>query len=174
MSDQQVPPEEPQLPAEALARLEEANREDAHRAHDKLEEFHKYVNEAAIKGGEITLRTAILINGGAAIALLGFVGSLPKEHKAAFASTLLWFAGGVAAAALGIGLSYFTHYFMAGVAAHYERAWTHPWVRPTAASRRYRILNIIFHVAAVVAATLSWVTFIVGMIEVRNAIAAIS
>lgn len=50
------------------------NREDAHRAHDKSEEFHSYVNKAAIEAANLSLRTLVVINGGAAIASLTFLG----------------------------------------------------------------------------------------------------
>src|ERR1700682_5357755 len=74
MSDQKPPSQQRQPPPEMQKWFEEIRREDAQRAHDNIEEFRRSVNEAAIKTGELALRTAILINGGAAIALLGFVG----------------------------------------------------------------------------------------------------
>ena len=40
------------------------NREDALRAHDKSEEFHSYVNKAAIETGNLSLRTLVIVNGG--------------------------------------------------------------------------------------------------------------
>jgi predicted cobalt transporter CbtA len=174
MSDQQPSSQQPQPPPEMQKWFEEIRREDAQRAHANIEEFRRSVNEAAIKTGELALRTAILINGGAAIALLGFVGSLPKEHKAAFASTLIWFAAGVALGALGIGLAYFTNYLTAGVATSMIRSWDHPYIQESPKSRLYRIAKMVVHVAAVTVALASLVTFIVGMIEVRDAIAAIS
>lgn len=72
----------------------EQNTKAAERAHDKSEEFVLQVNEAAINGSNLALRMAMLINGGAAVALLTFVGGLSGEQKRAVAATLNWFAGG--------------------------------------------------------------------------------
>jgi hypothetical protein len=48
-------------------------REDAHRARDNLKQFYNSINEQSIKSAELTLRTCILINGGAAVAVLAFL-----------------------------------------------------------------------------------------------------
>src|SRR6266581_8178796 len=73
-------------------------REDAHRAHDKSNAFHTYVNQAAIDSGNLALRTLILINGGAAIAVLAFLGAVSAKEKIDFgkigdvAHTIRYFA----------------------------------------------------------------------------------
>ena len=150
--------------------LEEKRREDAHRAHDKLEDFHTYVNEAAIKSGDATLRMLMLINGGAAAALLTFTGNLTNAaQKLSFANTLVWFATGVACAVAGVALSYFTNFFMAEHTTSLKRIWEHPYTEPTDASKRYRRLNVLFHFLAVVAGLLSLAAFVYGMLQVRNA-----
>jgi hypothetical protein len=59
-SSQQIPP------FEYRKWLYDMKREDAHRAHDRLAEFYNSINEQSIKSAELTLRTCILINGGAA------------------------------------------------------------------------------------------------------------
>jgi hypothetical protein len=102
-----IPPMPPQLtPAQALdwhkwvqeqniARqkwLYEQNVKAAERAHDKSYEFRTQTNEAAMQGGNLALRMGLLINGGAAVALLTFIGTLPVDQKRAIAATLSWFA----------------------------------------------------------------------------------
>jgi hypothetical protein len=52
------------------------NMEEAHRAHDAHTNFYLSVNESAIKSGETALRACLLINGGAAVAILAFIGSV--------------------------------------------------------------------------------------------------
>jgi hypothetical protein len=148
----------------------EINRQNAQRAHDKLDDFHKYVNEAAIKTSELALRMALLINGGAAIALLTFVGTLPKEQKRIVADTLLWFAYGVATAAVAIALAYFTNYFMAGVASSKMRTWEHPYIQPGPKTGLYMALNRTCHIAAVICAVLSLAFFVCGVLSVRAAL----
>jgi hypothetical protein len=95
--------------------LHELKREDAQRAHDRIDEFGKAINIAAIENANLALRYVLLINGGAAVAVLGFIGALvgrvalsgvilPKIADAA--SSLTWFGAGVAAAALAMGFAY--------------------------------------------------------------------
>ncbi len=56
-----------------------------------------------MKDARAALRTLVLINGGAAVAILSFMGGIAKNPKeaqiASIADGLLCFAGGVAAAA---------------------------------------------------------------------------
>jgi cytochrome b subunit of formate dehydrogenase len=151
-------------------RAQEIIREDACRTHDKNEEFHRYVNKASIAAGQFALRMALLINGGAAIALLTFVGTLPKEQKRLFADTLVWFASGVVLAVAALALAYFTNYFMAEIARSRLQTWDYPYVRPGPATPRYTILNRIFHVGTVLVGLASLATFVCGMLRVRDAL----
>jgi hypothetical protein len=52
----------------------ELEREDAYRAHNATEEFYSKLNESAIKSSEVTLGACLLINGGAAVSVLAFIG----------------------------------------------------------------------------------------------------
>jgi hypothetical protein len=69
-------------------------REDALRVHDRAKDFEDKTNEATIAAGQVALRTAVLINGGAAIAVLAFIGGVvdpvgvPKAGK--MAGTLIF------------------------------------------------------------------------------------
>lgn len=172
MTDQQTPPNHPP-PFEFQKWVHELKRSEAERAHDKIDDFHRYVNEAAIKSGELALRIALLINGGAAIALLSFIGSLPKEQKRIFADTLVWFASGVALAGAAIALAYFTNYFMAGIASSKLRTWEHPYVQPGPTTPRFTGLNLFFHIASAATGIASLAIFICGMLHVRNALASL-
>ncbi len=95
---------------------EEIRRRDAERAHDRSDAFLDQLNEAAISAGTVTLRTAVLVNGGAAVAVLAFVGNLlngntvPEGGLGAITRSLTWFAAGVACAVAGMGLGYLTNY----------------------------------------------------------------
>ncbi len=80
-------------------------------AEERLESF-RIVN----RSGELALQAAILVNGGAAVALLAFMGHLATEPRSvtaasAFASALGLFVGGVAAGAIGTGARYVTQFF---------------------------------------------------------------
>jgi len=50
--------------------------EEAQRAHDTLDNFSLSINDSTIKSAEAVLRTCLLINGGAAVAILAFMGAV--------------------------------------------------------------------------------------------------
>jgi hypothetical protein len=152
-------------------------REDAHRAHDNSVAFHTYTNQAAVESSNIALKTLIVINGGAAIAVLTFLGGVASKEKIEFATvapvayTIRYFAWGVALTMAGMAFSYLTHYFMAGVEGSRVKTYTHPYIVDGPGTPRMRLLNGFFHIAAVVAAFSSLVLFVVGMYAASNKIA---
>jgi hypothetical protein len=152
------------------------NREDAHRAHDQIEEFHSYVNKAAIETANLSLRTLVVINGGAAIAVLTFLGGVASKEKIDFAKvgvvagTLKWFAWGVALAVFAMALSYLTSFAMAGIASSRTRNWAHPYVSDGPMTKRWRRLNLAFHICAMLAAFGSLALFLAGMFAASDAI----
>jgi hypothetical protein len=152
------------------------NREDAHRAHDQNEEFHSYVNKAAIDTATLSLRTLVVINGGAAIAILTFLGGVAAKEKIDFAKvgvvadTLKWFAFGVALAVLGMALAYLTNFAMASITSSRVRTWEHPYVSNGPKTIRWRRINLAFHIAAILVAIGSLVLFLVGMFAASDAI----
>ena len=147
----------------------EKNREDAHRAHDKSAEFHTYTNQAAIDAGNLALRTLVLINGGAAIAILTFLGAVASKDKIDFvqvgtvANTLKYYAIGVAFALAAMALSYLTSYLMVSVEHFKQRTYEHPFVLDTDKSRRMMRFNRVAHGLTLLAAVSSLWCFIDGM-----------
>jgi hypothetical protein len=149
--------------------LFETNRDDAHREHDKGREFHTYINKSAMEGANLALKTLVLINGGAAVAILTFLGALAGKDKADFAQigivayTLRYYATGVALAVAGMAFAYLTQYcaavYLGTKTFHYD----HPFIRETERSRTFKRLNILFHVLSFACALISLSAFIVGM-----------
>src|SRR5688500_9984682 len=89
----------------------------AERAHDKDDDSWHKSNDATISSATVALRTAVLINGGAAIAMLAFIGGLLRDSKLPLATTisqltapLIWFALGVVAATLAMGCMYLINF----------------------------------------------------------------
>jgi hypothetical protein len=162
------PPPKEQI--EAQKRQHEQSTHVALRAHDRSNAFARQINEAAINAANLTLRTALLINAGAAVALLTFVGSLPAEQKRAVAATLDWFAWGVAAAVAGLACAYFTNH---GLAVQ-ERSKTFtdvpPYVINGANTKRWSYVVLVFRVLAIIVGSASVVLFLVGMLSVRAAL----
>jgi hypothetical protein len=96
--------------------------------------------KAAVENANLVFRIAVLINGGAAVSVLAFAGGLISQGKLGLGPqasdisfSLLLFALGLLAGALGIGFAYFTNYCVTG---HYQVALnngnTLSWWRPRA------------------------------------------
>jgi hypothetical protein len=180
MTDQQPPFEqrkwEREQEIERAKWLHDLKRDDAKRAHDTNRDFHSNVNQEAIGASNLTLRTLVIINGGAAIAVLTFLGGVAAKDKVDFeqvssvAGTIKWFAFGVALAVLGMALSYLTHYATASISTSRVNNWEHPYVVDGPKTKGWRRTTGAFHVAAIVVAIGSLILFLVGMLMTSYAI----
>lgn len=166
-----------QLPFEQHKWNEDNKRQDAQREHDILREHALKINEAAATSANQALRTALLINGGAAVSMLAFIGGLVSNGKlpvgdklTTMASPLIWFAVGVAFAGLATAFAYFTNYSNVGAANYMRRIWEHPWHEETPASRRWMISYYVCLVISTLAGFASLAMFITGMYKVWQAI----
>ena len=133
------PPSSQPLPSPAELDLwkwkQEQKMRAAERAHDQAEAVALQIDEAQVNGANLALRMGMLINGGAAIALLTFVGSLPADQKRAVAATLVWFAWGVVAAVGALGLLHFTNYSMVAKERSKQRSYEHPYLHDQATTK---------------------------------------
>lgn len=170
MSDPQVDP------AQESWKYEQ-NRAMAERNHDMVTDYGNRVNGAVAETSHNTLRALIIINGGAAITVLAFIGQIVSSDKLKVSATLadvttpiIWFAIGVALAVVGSGAAYFTNYSLAvrtsAMTHHYDR----PYIRPTKKSKYWQIGAIVFQIIAVLAASASLGFFVYGMFEVQKAV----
>ena len=167
MANESPPPPPAKEQIELQKRIYEQGIQAAQRAHDRSNEFARQINEAAVNAANLTLRMALLINGGAAVVLLTFVGNLAAEEQRAVAATLDWFAWGVAAAIAGLACAYFTNH---GLAVQ-ERSKTFtdnpPYVINGANTKRWSYLVLVFRVLAIIVGSGSVVLFLVGTLSVR-------
>lgn len=153
---------------------DDLRREDAKRAHDAEGEFGKLNNEAAISSGAVAVRMAFLINGGAAVAMLTFIGGMVAQGRMGdadlhgLASNLMWFASGVALAAFGSAAAYIVNYATAGASASKERTWRYPYLGKPAL--RWVIIRWVFLILAVLAVLGSLVAFAWGMHVVASVV----
>jgi hypothetical protein len=126
------------------------------------------VNEAAIKTGENTFQACLLINGGAAVSVLAFIGGLASKdvigvaQLAVVADSLIAFAGGVLAAVAGMALSYLVHYF---TAVH-----TDSLIQRGERTVLFGRLKNGLHVLVILAAVVSVAFFVCGILAVRNSV----
>ncbi|WP_137044595.1 hypothetical protein [Pseudolabrys sp. FHR47] len=149
-------------------------REDALRAHDAESEFWTQVNQGALDGGTLAIKTAFLINGGAALAVLGFIGAVAGQGRIGDAdvqnitSALMWFTSGVALAGFSTGAAYFTNLATAAMSSSKKRLWEHPYLGPP--DRCYTMLRTLFLAVAVIAGIGSMCLFVGGMIDVKHSV----
>jgi len=150
----------------------EQNRAVAERRHDQVNDVANKMNEATVNGGNLALRMVLLINGGAAVALLSFMNGLndlPKDQRQAIASALAWFAWGVFVAALALGLAYLTNRCVVGTLGSKKLQYEAPYVSDGPRTALWTAFYWAFHIAAVLAGLGSLVLFVVGMLSVKSA-----
>ena len=111
----------------------------------------------------------LLVNGGAAIALLSFMNALPKDQRQAIASALAWLAWGVAVAALALGLAYFTNRCGAETLHSKKLQYEAPYISDGPYTALWTRLFWAFHIAAVLSGLGALVLFVVGMLRVKSA-----
>ena len=152
----------------------------AERTHDTVTDFASKTNAAAVEAANLALRTAMLINGGAAISVPAFIGGLASRDKVSLqaitqtAATLIWFATGVAVATLSMGLAYFTNLCIAQAASLQQKTFQHPYLQATDASRAYKRTAEIFRWFAVGLAFVSLALFVCGMLAVKCAVGSLA
>lgn len=156
--------------------VHELGRRDAERAHDRESEFGRQNNEAAISTGTLLVRTAILINGGAAVAILGFMGALvgkggiDANGLGQVAGGLTWFSCGVALAAFAMAIGYVVNYLTAAISNSRKRTWEHPYVVDGRHTRIYLWIRAALLLLAVIVAVFSLLAFIGGTLEVKASV----
>ncbi|MZR14210.1 hypothetical protein GQE99_14400 [Maritimibacter sp. DP07] len=119
-------------------------------------EEHRFFNDKTIETSKVVLRSEMLINGAAAVAVLGFVasiGSWDVERGAQVlqgaSGALMRYVFGVSAAIAGLMFSYFTHYSQVQLTNN-----------PISAG--WRRANICFHVLGMASAVSALGLFIWG------------
>jgi hypothetical protein len=155
--------------------LHRRNMEEAHRAHDVLRAHRRAFNEAAVKSGEVILRTCLLINGGAAIAVLAFMGNViakdPSSHRllADVSGGLNDFFFGVGFAVIAMGLTYVDHLLNWKHAISQKEVWKPPYIELGKGTVFWGGVKNGVHVTTVVLVVLSVVMFVLGLVSVEHA-----
>ena len=164
----------------AYERTQENTQKELERAqavHDRIDAYSIEINKGAMEAGNLALRYVLLINGGAAIAVLGFVGSLASQGRVSIgpdlnelASTLTYFAAGVVLGALGMGTAYLTNFCAAGHASRLKKNWTGVLLEETDSSRKYSRFYIFFLILSVLFALSAVGAFSCGVLKVKDAV----
>ncbi len=153
------------------------NVELAKEYHDREHQFGFQVAQFASENAARALKSVLLINGGAAIALLAFIGNFVAADEDRFADRLaeliapvIWFAWGVALSVISMAFAYLTLYCAANRSHSRDRVWDHPYNVDTAASRRWHVGAVLTEVIATITGFTSLGCFLWGMYAVREAI----
>jgi hypothetical protein len=148
----------------------ELNVKSAERAHDRSHEFATRANEAAIQGGNLALRMGLLINGGAAVALLTFLGTLTVDQKRSIAPILAWFAWGVVFASVALVAAYFTNRAVSGTERSKKWQWEEPHVKDGPHTRKWKVAYWVFFAISVIIGLGSLGLFVAGMWAAQDAL----
>ena len=153
------------------------SQDEARRAHDRLDQDTRDASKAAIESATLVFRTAVLINGGAAVSVLAFLGGLISQGKldlgpraAEITFPLVLFALGVLSGTFGMGCAYFTNSFVAGNVVSHARQWEHPYVLETPGAKRWRRVAMAFYFSAIMCGLGAAAFFVGGVLEIRHAI----
>jgi hypothetical protein len=156
------------------------NMKEAHRAHDDLTNFYGSVNESIIKSGDAVLRACLLINGGAAVAILAFMGTVISKDAATshkviveVAPGLNRFASGVVAAVAAIGLTYVVNFLTYLHGTSQKKGWEHPYIVPGQRTALWGRLKTGTHWVTIFLALLSAGLFVWGLFVVEQAMTSL-
>lgn len=158
---------------------DDEDKKSAEVIHADIRSFTAAANAAAVALSAATLKGLLLINGGAAVAMLGFVASIAGQNTEAqsvvsdIAGPLLWFAWGVALAVFATGMAYGVMYLQAAYAYSFELTPHSPYISASDHTYRYSKLCIALHILAVVLAAASLACFIHGVTLVAETLAAV-
>ncbi|UYQ70835.1 hypothetical protein OF122_12255 [Pelagibacterium flavum] len=156
-------------------------REDPHfwqkRAFDRQDiRFESQIN-AAIESGHHAVKAALLLNGAACIALLGFlastISSIDGEPATAqlialFMNALMEFSKGALAAAVTAGLGYLTNLCAGESAASMSKHFVEPFIRSTRASKIWGGAYFTLSLVTIATAIGSYVFFARGLARISG------
>lgn len=154
---------------------DKVRREDALRAHDSIMERVKDNNRAAIEGANIALKGLVGVNGGAVIALLGFIATLASSEEGrslsvqALVQPLTYFAWGVVLA-IGASIAAYLTNFSYGSAGVRLLTWEHPYSQDTGGSKFWTAFGILSHIIGLGATVASAVAMMCGVYSVSLAL----
>jgi hypothetical protein len=130
------------------------------------------MNSAAIDSSSSALKALILVNGGAALSLLTFIGSIAEKQgtvASLIAACLNWFAAGVAFGVLALCVAYLTHLSSAAVEGSKVRQWKAPYVDDGLRTEGYAATKFRLHCGAALAGFCSLSSFVIGILQVSRA-----
>lgn len=160
---------------EQTKEMQDLNLEHATRAHDLNRQTSANHTKAAIESANFAIRSLILVNGGAVVALLAFLGALESGDSGnalkvdALIVPLLSFGLGVAFSAVTVTLAYLVNMLDSDITNSVHLTWEHPYVEEDEKAPRLKWWRVRLHIAAIIFALASLMSFFVGIITVATA-----
>lgn len=158
-------------------RAYDRNQRAAERQHDLIDDLGKRLTEASVRDAQEAIKIALLINAGAAVAILAFISSLASRasftlaNLEAMTNSLYWFLGGIILSGMTAAFAYVSNSLYAASFLEKDKLWEHPYVKENTRSlrnlRRARYFNWVGFILAWVALFM----FIVGVYVASRAMA---
>ncbi len=156
---------------------------EAELAHSTQMDYAFRLIEATNTDSNIVLRALLIINGGACIALLAFIGKLlptsPNDTEnisvigSLLTESLIWFAWGVAATIVAMVFSYATSYCAAHSAVECRRDYNFPYVHKTDKSNKWEKRSRMLHYLWAGTTGIAVVFFILGILGVSEIVSTL-
>lgn len=146
------------------------------RAYQLQTERSALILAAALDNANFAIKSTMLINGGASIAILAFIGQLHEGGKEEFdlanllMESLVYFAIGAGISSMAMVCAYFANYFYFSSAQTMSISNKYPYIHNNFTSNRWNNTAIFFHVLGIVFVIMSISIFIYSAILIRNAI----
>lgn len=144
-------------------------RDVATSVHDRNDRSRESANEAARVAANGTTRALLLINGGASVAMLGFMASTTSgdgrllDHLGTLLDSTELFAFGVATSCLTTFFAYIVNYCHGSAASFVRYTWTYPYIEETDKSKKWLAIANVFHVFALFSGIASLALFCLGV-----------
>ncbi|MCZ7912286.1 hypothetical protein O9X94_23415 [Agrobacterium leguminum] len=146
------------------------NRELARETHRSHIESQNSFMRATVDFALEAIRTATIINGGAVIACLTFLGALygadngvDKALSVPVSKAALSFVTGAVFSGVASGFAYFAQYCYNRAAEEARMTWDHPYIEYGDQSKRYNRTGAVWHYASCAAVIASYLATITGL-----------
>jgi hypothetical protein len=152
---------------------------EAERAHDLVNDLGKRMTEAACRDAQEAIKVALLINGGAAVAILAFISTMGRNGFSlpdlrAVSNSLFYFAGGIVSAGITAAFAYLANGLYAGNFFEQEKYWVHPYVKENPRSKRMLWWARFFNWAGFILGWVALALFIAGVFVAARALSRLN
>jgi len=149
----------------------------AQTAFDQRNLWYEKHNEIMVNSGILVVRSSLILNGGACLALLAFLANIwdaqPNPEttiplQQLILQNLAIFAWGALLAVAGTGISYLVNLFRMEESRAQTMHWDDPYIRDTTASKRWGTAGNILQWVSIVVVAASPALFLTGLLRLTQ------